>query len=130
MKLPHSPAKIAGFILLLSAVFPLGIWYVLLFTNTPSTLGVMDAAFRQIQFSFSEESGTLWFYVWLAVLPVLCLAIGVSYLLNVAHHRSGAIVLLVGTIAGLAGSLAFTNWSEGLGLALAAFFCARCVRGA
>jgi len=90
----------AALLYVLPVLAVLGIWYLLLFTgNTPAS-----SASSTFVFMVTEGAGPYWFR-WLLVLPLLCVALGVAHVSPVATSRTGAVVLLA-----LGSALAVAAW--------------------
>lgn len=125
--LPKSPARIAGLLSILSAVLVLVIWYILLFVAMPHGLSLAEAVTGQLQYTFSSENPTRWFFVWLAALPFLCAAIGTAYLLNLARSTPIAILLFASTISLGVAVLVFNSWDLAFFVGLPAIWGWRCL---
>ena len=128
--IPQSPAKIAGLLSLLSAGLFLAVWYILLFVAIPPRLSVTEAVVGQLQYVFSVENPRRWYFVWLAIPPLLCVVIGSLYLMNLARSRAIAFLLLASTICLGIAVFAFNTWEFAFFVTLPAFWGWRCLPAA
>jgi hypothetical protein len=97
--IPKSPAKIAGLLSLLSTMFVLAIWFILLFVGIPADQTIAHAVIDQITYLYSDQNPARLTFIWLAVLPFISSSIGTTYLLDLARTKMIAGMLLVVTIA-------------------------------
>ena len=110
MRRPKS-STLAGIFALAGSISYVVVWYVYLFTASPSRVSVGRAAIEQLKFSFSAESPARWVFVLLAALPVLGLCLGCAYLAGFASsRRRGFVMLGAATLAGL-GAILISDWS-------------------
>jgi hypothetical protein len=88
----------------------------------------MSSAMNQISYMFSEENPTRLWFLWFAVLPLVCVALGVAYLVGAANNRQFAIAMFVVAI-GLAGvSFVLCDWTIAVFVTLPTFWSLRCAR--
>ena len=125
-----SPAKTAGLLSLLSAVTVLGIWYILLFVAQPECDSVIDSAFKTAHYLLVEEETTRYWFIWLAVVPVVSIVVGICYLSGVARAKGGAITLLALCALLGASSFMFLNWELACWVLLPCYWGYLCVRQA
>ena len=122
MSLRLAPHVVAGWLLLVPVVAVLGIWFIYLFVAMPGNQTVWQSAVGQLQHTFSGENPQAWWFAWLVALPVLCIALAVAYLLNLARSRAGGISLFAGTVALAVATLLFTNWALAVFVAVPALW--------
>lgn len=128
MKFLENPDKVAGTLFFISVMPVLLAWIVLLLVGHTSNLPLMSSALNQISYMFSEENPTRVWFLWFAVLPLVCVALGVAYLVGAANNRKFAIAMFVVAI-GLAGvSFVLCDWTIAVFVTLPTFWSLRCAR--
>jgi len=128
MKFFKNPEKVAGILFFISVMPVLFAWIVLLFVGNTSNLPFMSSALNQINYIFSEGNPTRSWFLWFAVLPLVCAALGVAYLLGAANNRKLAVVMFVVAIS-LAGlSFVLCDWTIAVFVTMPTFWSLRCVR--
>jgi hypothetical protein len=125
--IPESPAKIAGYLSLLSTMLVLAIWLILLFAGRSPNLTIVDAIIDRMSDFYSDENPARLTFIWLAVLPLISAAIGSAYLLNLARSKKIAILLLASTIAIGSVVLAFGPFTLAIFVLLHAYWGWRCL---
>ena len=101
MKFLRSPDRIAGLLLLWAAIWVLGIWGVLLFADVPAGTPVWTSVAGQLHYIFLGGNPHKGWHLWMAVLPLLCIGLGVLYL-NGAARKGNAGWLLFGVVLAIA----------------------------
>jgi hypothetical protein len=122
-----SPAKMAGLLSLLSTMFVMAIWFILLFVGTPANQTITQAAINQVVDLYSADNPSRLTFLWLAVLPIITAAIGAAYLLNLARTKLIASALLVFTCAMGLIVLAFGPFSLAIFVLLPAYWGWKCL---
>ena len=123
------PDRVAGALALFAAALVGAIWYIYLFVAPVYPQSLLASAVHTLSYTFSPQNETRWWFASLAVLGVISAAVGVAYFFNVAHKRSGALLLLLLSLALGAVAFAITEWSLAFFLALPAVWGYRCVHG-
>ena len=124
----HLPSTVAGLLLLAVGAMLLPLWYILLFTATPTGLSAAEAAWGQLQYSFASPERL--FFALLAAIPLVCISAALGYLFGAAGKRTGATILLSVACLALIGTLALNEWVFAALLLVAVFYGVRCVRDA
>ena len=114
------PDRVAGTLSLVAAALVGAIWYIYLFVAPLYPQSLLASAVHTLSYTFSAQNEDRWWFASLAALGVTSAAVGVAYFLNVAHKRSGALLLMSLSVALGVGALAFTDWSLAFFLALPA----------
>lgn len=126
MKFLENPDKVAGTLFFISMMPVLLAWFVLLFVGHTSNLPLMSSALNQICYMFSEENPNRLWFLWFAVLPIVCFVLSVAYLGGAANNRKFAIAMFVVAI-GLAGfSFVLCDWTIAVFVTLPIFWSLRC----
>jgi hypothetical protein len=125
--IPKSPARIAGYLSLLSASLVLAIWLILLFSAIPADQTVTEAVMEQLHFVFSAENHARLTFIWLAVLPLLSILIGCAYLLELVRTKAIAVFLFAATMSIGLVVLAFNPFSLAIFFLLPAFWGWKCI---
>jgi len=118
MMLRVSPHIVAGWLFVLAAVLGGGIWFIYLFVAMPDNQSIWASVVGQLQHTFSDENPQIWWFTWLAALPVLCVALGLAYLLNGARTRKGGMALFGISVVLAIASFALNDWSLAIFVAL------------
>ena len=84
--------------LFLAAILFGGIWYLYLFVAPLPGKSALESARYALQYAFSPENEARTKFVWLAALPLSCIALAAAYLSNAAKSTGGAVTLLVATL--------------------------------
>ena len=113
-----APHIIAGWLFLFAAVLCGGIWFIYLFVAMPENQSFLVSVTGQLQHTFSDENSHLWLFVWLAALPLLCIVLGVAYLLNVSGTQKMGRALFGVSVALAVASFVLNNWSLAFFVAL------------
>lgn len=124
------PSRIAGLLSLLAALLVLGVWFILLFVAQPEGVSAIENAIGTARYVLFEEQSTRHWFIWLAILPVLSIAIGVCYLLGVARTKGFAVTLFILAAALGASSFVLFDWSLAFWIALPSYWGFLCVRQA
>ena len=124
------PDKIAGLLSLLAALLIMGVWFILLFVAKPEGTSIIESAVDTARYLLIEEQSTRNWFIWFAILPVLSIAIGVTYLLGVARTKAMAITLFI--LASMLGVSSFFlfDWRLAISVALPSYWGLLCVRQA
>jgi hypothetical protein len=93
-----APQAITGILFLLAAVLAGAVWYMYLFVAVPPNLSVLQHATGLLQYTFSPENPQRLWFAWMVALPLLCVVLGVAYLMNGARTRRGWLVLLSASV--------------------------------
>ena len=105
-----APSRIAGFLSLLAALPPIGVWFTLLFVAQPESLSVFNAATQTASYLLYEEQSTRLWFIWLAFVPVASIVIGLCYLSGLARARKTAAALLASSMVLGISSFALLDW--------------------
>jgi hypothetical protein len=124
------PSKVAGLLSLLAALLVLGVWFILLFVAQPEGVSAIENAIGTARYVLFEEQSTRRWFIWLAIVPVLSVAIGACYLLGLARTKGFAITLFILAAALGASSFVLFDWSLALWVALPSYWGFLCVRQA
>lgn len=100
--------QVSSALFAVAAAAYLGIWYILLFTSLPSGVSVWQNAASFLHHAFIE-SGMHWYFVFLAVMPVvlLCLAVAAWWAPS-SNWRVPSLLSVVALAATTA--MLFTQW--------------------
>ncbi len=118
MKIKFAPGLVAGWLYLLPAAAIAGIWYIFFFVAPLPHLSPFESVFEQLRFTFEDSNPHLWFFVWLAALPLLCIGMCILYLSGAARIRIVGIVLFLVTIVLTVVTLWFLSWNIAVLVAL------------
>jgi len=124
------PCRIAGLLSLLAALLVLGVWFILLFGAQPEGVSAIENAIGTARYVLFEEQSTRHWFIWLAIVPALSIAIGVCYLLGVARSKGFAITLFILAATLGASSFVLLDWSLALWVALPSYWGFLCVHQA
>jgi hypothetical protein len=105
-----APQAITGVLFLLAAVLAGAVWYIYLFVAVPPNLSVFQSATGLLQFTFSSENPQRLWFAWMAALPLLCIVLGVAYLMNGARTRKGWLILLSASVLLAIASFILNDW--------------------
>ncbi|MES1980950.1 MAG: hypothetical protein V4443_00605 [Pseudomonadota bacterium] len=97
-----------------------------IFLDPIPNLSIADSAARTLQELFSQTNPSRLWFVWFAVLPVICTLLGAAYLSGLAQSQAGAMILFVLSVALAATAFLFTHWSLALCVALPCYWGFRC----
>jgi hypothetical protein len=128
MKLMKSADRIAGTLFLISAVPVLLAWAMLLLVGHQSNLSLMASAFTQAEYVFSAKNPDRLWFVWFALLPLICAALGASYLLGLANNRTLAVALFAASIVLSGATFFLCDWTIAAFVTLPIYWGLRCVR--
>lgn len=123
---PKTPAKIAGFLSLLSTAMVLAIWFVLLLIGLPSNQSIIGAVIDQLSYIYSDQNPGKLSFIWLTILPLTSATIAGAYLLDFARSKRIAMLLLVSNILIGAIELAFGPFSLAIFVLLPAYWGWKC----
>jgi hypothetical protein len=123
-----SPSRIAGLLLLWAAIWILAIWGVLLVAESPPGVPVWNSVKGQLHYIFLGGNPHRAWHFWMAVLPILCIGLGVAYFKGVARRGSAGrvmfgIVLLIAALAWIV-----NDWTIALMLTLPLYWAFRAAR--
>lgn len=128
MKFFRNPDKAAGIFFFISVMPILLVWIGILFIGNTSNSPLMAFVLNQINYLFSEENPTRLWFLWFALLPLVCTALGIAYLLGAASNHKLAIAMFAVAI-GLAGaSFVLCDWTIAVFVTAPAFWSFGCVR--
>jgi hypothetical protein len=96
-----APNRIASALFACSALGPLGIWFIMLFTATPTRQSLFQSASETLAFAFTASPAPL-FFVLLALLPLVFCFLAIAAWRAPAsawHFKSGLTMVAVASIA-------------------------------
>src|SRR5258706_12537241 len=117
-----APQAITGILFLLAAVLAGAVWYIYLFAAVPPNLSVLQSATGLLQYTFSSENPQRLWFAWMAALPLLCVALGLAYLMNGARTRKGWFILLSASVLLAIASFVLNDWGLAVFVALPIFW--------
>jgi len=126
MKALSRPNTVAAILLMIPAVYALGVWFILLFVGNSAE----GALLGQLKYTYSSENDDRLWFVWFAALPVICIALAISYALGLAAHRVWAQLLFVSTVLIVLVNVALNAWFLVFLTALPLYWAYLCVRPA
>jgi hypothetical protein len=124
MKALSRPNTVAAILLMIPAMYALGVWYIMLFVGNSAE----GAWLGQLQYTFSAENTDRWWFVWFAVLPVICIGLAISYALGLAANHVWAHLLFVTATLILVVNFALTAWFLAFLTALPLYWAYLCMR--
>jgi hypothetical protein len=122
----RSPDKVAGLLFMLATFLILTIWFQLIFLAPAPGLTAGESAGHAIELMFAPDNPSRLWFVWLAFLPLACIALGSAYLLNLARSRTGGMVMFVLSVGLGTTAFVFTQWPLALFVALPCYWGFRC----
>lgn len=124
----ESPDKAAGILLLLASLAILASWYILLFVAAPNNITPIESAMNLLQYLYSVQNPSRLWFIWFAMLPIFCIFIGVSYLINFAESKKGSVILFTLSCSLGVSVLLLHRWEFAAFILMASIFGARCIR--
>jgi len=125
-----SPGTLAGILSLVTGGMMLPFWYIYLFVGAPTGTPLWRAAANQLEYDFSANSILRWYLLLQALVPLVLVAVGVTYLrIKTPTKQLGTLLVVVLALAA-ACALALNYWELVIMLAATLFYGVKFARGA